>query len=266
MGGSPGRALEATAPSFEVVFIDETGTQRREPLLACWDVPFERAKPSRSFPSFKGQKNFPGLWWSATRASTSDMSRGWSATWRCCWTSTPRSLGSPQVAHVSLELAHSPPTGPTTSCRVSRSSSLAGSTSKRSGMIKLARHLSKKPALFPSERTRSLRARIPRWRRRRQGPRRCRRGPSRRRRGTSSPPRGRFPELVAVEAGGEVGDLPVGREGTHQAGPAGQQLHPVQPLGAVDLEGGQPPPVGAGPVGGVVDVEAGVAARVGVHA
>lgn len=23
------------------------------------------------------------------------MSRGWSATWRCCWTSTPRSLGSP---------------------------------------------------------------------------------------------------------------------------------------------------------------------------
>jgi hypothetical protein len=65
-GSSPGRALAATAPSFEVVFIDETGTQRREPLSACWDVPFERAKPSRSFPSFKGQKNFPGLWWSVT--------------------------------------------------------------------------------------------------------------------------------------------------------------------------------------------------------
>ena len=65
-GSSPGRALAATAPSFEVVFIDETGTQRRGPLSACWDVPFERAKPSRSFPSFKGQKNFPGLWWSAT--------------------------------------------------------------------------------------------------------------------------------------------------------------------------------------------------------
>lgn len=41
-------------------------TQRREPLSACWDVPFERVKQSRSFPSFKGQKNFPGLWWSAT--------------------------------------------------------------------------------------------------------------------------------------------------------------------------------------------------------
>jgi hypothetical protein len=65
-GSSPGRALAATAPSFEVVFIDETGTHHREPLSACWDVPFERAKPSRSFPSFKGQKNFPGLWWSAT--------------------------------------------------------------------------------------------------------------------------------------------------------------------------------------------------------
>jgi hypothetical protein len=47
MGGSPGRALAATAPSFEVVFIDETGTQRREPLSACWDVPFERAKPRK---------------------------------------------------------------------------------------------------------------------------------------------------------------------------------------------------------------------------
>ena len=40
--------------------------QRREPLPLCWNLPFERATPSRSFPSFKGQKNFPGLWWSAT--------------------------------------------------------------------------------------------------------------------------------------------------------------------------------------------------------
>jgi hypothetical protein len=52
--------------SFEVSFIDETGTQRREPLPSCWNLPFERARPSRSFPSFKGQRNFPGLWWSAT--------------------------------------------------------------------------------------------------------------------------------------------------------------------------------------------------------
>jgi hypothetical protein len=47
MGGSPGRALAPTASSFEVVFIDETGTQRREPLSACWDVPFEQAKPRK---------------------------------------------------------------------------------------------------------------------------------------------------------------------------------------------------------------------------
>ncbi len=66
MGSSPIHARAVAAPPFEVVFIDETGSQRRQPLSACWDVRFERVTPSRSFPSFKGQKNFPGLWWSAT--------------------------------------------------------------------------------------------------------------------------------------------------------------------------------------------------------
>jgi hypothetical protein len=66
MGRSPVLVRAAAGSSFEVSFIDETGTQRREPLLSCWDVPFERAGPSRSFPSFKGQRNFPGLWWAAT--------------------------------------------------------------------------------------------------------------------------------------------------------------------------------------------------------
>ncbi len=66
MGGSLLPACSAARSSFEVTFSDEAGRQRREPLLSCWDVPFERATPSRSFPSFKGQRNFPGLWWSAT--------------------------------------------------------------------------------------------------------------------------------------------------------------------------------------------------------
>jgi hypothetical protein len=66
MGGSSLPACPATRSSFEVSFIDETGGWRREPLSSCWAVPFERAAPSRSFPSFKGQRNFPGLWWSAT--------------------------------------------------------------------------------------------------------------------------------------------------------------------------------------------------------
>ena len=56
----------AAGSSFALSFVDEAGIQRREPLSSCWDVPFERMNPSRSFPSFKGQRNFPGLWWSAT--------------------------------------------------------------------------------------------------------------------------------------------------------------------------------------------------------
>ena len=52
--------------SFAVSFVDEMGVQRREPLPSCWDVPFERTTPSRSFPSFKGQRDYPELWWLAT--------------------------------------------------------------------------------------------------------------------------------------------------------------------------------------------------------
>jgi len=47
-------------------FIDADGTVRREPLSRCWSVPFERVLPVRGFPSFRGQRNRPGLWWFAT--------------------------------------------------------------------------------------------------------------------------------------------------------------------------------------------------------
>jgi hypothetical protein len=45
----------------EVQFIDTDGVQRRGPLSRYWGEPFERALPARSFPSFKGQKNFSGF-------------------------------------------------------------------------------------------------------------------------------------------------------------------------------------------------------------
>ena len=70
--GGPARDTALTAgasvagSSFALLFVDEVGIQRRESLPSCWDVPFERMRPSRSFPSFKGQRSFPGLWWSAT--------------------------------------------------------------------------------------------------------------------------------------------------------------------------------------------------------
>ncbi|MGR6918798.1 TnsA-like heteromeric transposase endonuclease subunit [[Actinomadura] parvosata] len=53
-------------PRFEVAYVDLHHTQMSGPLNECWDAPFEDALPVRSFPSFKGQRNFPGWWWSAT--------------------------------------------------------------------------------------------------------------------------------------------------------------------------------------------------------
>jgi len=36
------------------------------PLNELWSVPFEQVKPVRTFPSFRGQKSFPGLYFAAT--------------------------------------------------------------------------------------------------------------------------------------------------------------------------------------------------------
>jgi hypothetical protein len=53
-----------------VEFVDpEAGGRCRLPLLACAAMRFERAEPARRFPSFRGQKNFSGSWWSATTGS-----------------------------------------------------------------------------------------------------------------------------------------------------------------------------------------------------
>jgi hypothetical protein len=65
---------------FEVGFVSEDGAERRVLLRDAWSTPFERCLPVRRFPSYKGQKHYPGRWWSARWAPTSGSSRGWSAT------------------------------------------------------------------------------------------------------------------------------------------------------------------------------------------
>jgi len=65
MSGSSAVAV-ACAGGFEVEFAGESGERRRGSLASCWDSPFERAAPVRSFPSVKGRGNYPGLWWAAT--------------------------------------------------------------------------------------------------------------------------------------------------------------------------------------------------------
>lgn len=66
MSGSRASAVSDAAFAFDVEFVDETGGIHRKPLAASWDLPFERSRPVRSFPSVKGQLSFPGLWWAAT--------------------------------------------------------------------------------------------------------------------------------------------------------------------------------------------------------
>ncbi|MEV4826844.1 TnsA-like heteromeric transposase endonuclease subunit [Micromonospora sp. CA-248260] len=51
---------------FRVEFVGEGGELRCEPLTRCGGVRFEDVAPARSFAMFKGQRNFPGRWWSST--------------------------------------------------------------------------------------------------------------------------------------------------------------------------------------------------------
>ncbi|MEU5943474.1 TnsA-like heteromeric transposase endonuclease subunit [Micromonospora sp. NPDC047548] len=50
----------------ELEFAAADGGVRRRPLAQCLNVRFEEVAPARSFPSYRGQRNFPGWWWSST--------------------------------------------------------------------------------------------------------------------------------------------------------------------------------------------------------
>lgn len=50
----------------EIEFVAVDGGVRRQPLAECLSVRFEDVAPARSFPSYRGQRNFPGWWWSST--------------------------------------------------------------------------------------------------------------------------------------------------------------------------------------------------------
>jgi len=51
---------------FWLAYLVPGGTERRVRLTLARDVAFEDAPPIRAFPSYRGQRNYPGLWWSAT--------------------------------------------------------------------------------------------------------------------------------------------------------------------------------------------------------
>src|SRR5450755_3226026 len=55
-----------TATEFEVGYVGPDGAKARVALADAVLVRFEQTRPARTFPSYKRQRYFPGLWWSAT--------------------------------------------------------------------------------------------------------------------------------------------------------------------------------------------------------
>jgi hypothetical protein len=51
---------------FTVTYLDAGQVERQEDLTAAATLALEDAPPVRTFPSYHGQRHYPGLWWSAT--------------------------------------------------------------------------------------------------------------------------------------------------------------------------------------------------------
>jgi hypothetical protein len=66
MAGAAVGVVRCVDAWFEFEFVGADGERRRTALPECFGVRFEEAQPARSFPSFRGQRNFPGWWWSST--------------------------------------------------------------------------------------------------------------------------------------------------------------------------------------------------------
>lgn len=56
----------SAADLFTVEFFANPGKRSTVVLSQCWDVAFECCSPARRFPSYRGQRSFPGWWWFAT--------------------------------------------------------------------------------------------------------------------------------------------------------------------------------------------------------
>jgi len=58
--------LPGLAEGFEAVYVGDDGVERRVPWAWMPEALGELGRPVRSFPSYRGQRNFPGWYWSAT--------------------------------------------------------------------------------------------------------------------------------------------------------------------------------------------------------
>jgi hypothetical protein len=65
MDGLPGVAEVLDVEAFDVEWLGEAG-EVRLPLSKVAEVSFEDAAPVREFPSYRGQRHFPGRYWAAS--------------------------------------------------------------------------------------------------------------------------------------------------------------------------------------------------------
>ncbi len=56
------------AEDFWLEYVDARGELHEGPLEVMWSAPFEAARQVRAFPSYRGQRGFPGWYWAATGA------------------------------------------------------------------------------------------------------------------------------------------------------------------------------------------------------
>ena len=64
-----GASASPAGREFEIAYVDAESVARRLALIDAWSVPFEECMPVRGFPSYKGQRNRVGRWWTATTGS-----------------------------------------------------------------------------------------------------------------------------------------------------------------------------------------------------
>jgi len=65
VGSAAAVAIAPQVTDIGVTCLDD-GRERSGSLSELWSVRFERVSPVREFPTFRGQRNFPGAWWSQT--------------------------------------------------------------------------------------------------------------------------------------------------------------------------------------------------------
>ena len=70
----PSAALDARV-TLEVGYVEAGGVERRVPLAHLAGVAPEHCRLVRSSPSDRGQRDYPGLYWSASRPPTAPRSR-----------------------------------------------------------------------------------------------------------------------------------------------------------------------------------------------